>query len=147
MRFALWSAIQEGLVQGKTALRSIGASLTSPRISNMALRLQVWGYVVRMAAWAGEASKKACPSQFMTSLQDWEKYAYGLQRAGVPIPVKYWLTKGPITPLFRRFLVSGMPIGSKINIISYIGTYYAIGAAWIMTPVELHCCWFVTMAF
>ena len=26
-----------------------------------------------------------------------------------------------------------MPIGSKMNIISYIGTYYAIGAAWIMT--------------
>jgi hypothetical protein len=26
-----------------------------------------------------------------------------------------------------------MPIGSKVNIISYIGTYYAIDAAWIMT--------------
>jgi hypothetical protein len=26
-----------------------------------------------------------------------------------------------------------MPLASKINIISYIGTYYAIGAAWIMT--------------
>lgn len=29
-----------------------------------------------------------------------------------------------------------MPVASKINIISYIGTYYAIGAAWIMTLVN-----------
>jgi hypothetical protein len=29
-----------------------------------------------------------------------------------------------------------MPVASKINIISYIGTYYAIGAAWIMTVVN-----------
>lgn len=28
---------------------------------------------------------------------------------------------------------SNMPLASKINILSYIGTYYAIGAAWIMT--------------
>jgi len=26
-----------------------------------------------------------------------------------------------------------MPIASKVNIISYVGAYYAIGAAWIMT--------------
>jgi len=31
------------------------------------------------------------------------------------------------------FLASGMPVGSKLNIISYIGIYYATGAAWVMT--------------
>ena len=29
-----------------------------------------------------------------------------------------------------------MAIASKINIISYIGTYYAIGAAWILTTAN-----------
>jgi hypothetical protein len=48
-------------------------------------------------------------------------------------PIRFWPVRGPFTPLFRKFLGSNMPIASKINIISYIGTYYAIGAAWIMT--------------
>ena len=29
-----------------------------------------------------------------------------------------------------------MPLCSKVNIISYVGTYYAIGAAWILTTVN-----------
>lgn len=29
-----------------------------------------------------------------------------------------------------------MPLASKLNIISYIGTYYAIGCAWIFTLVN-----------
>jgi len=39
----------------------------------------------------------------------------------------------PFTPLFRKFLFSNIRFTSKITIISYIGTYYAIGAAWILT--------------
>jgi len=39
----------------------------------------------------------------------------------------------PFTPLFRQFLFSNIRFTSKITIISYIGTYYAIGAAWILT--------------
>jgi hypothetical protein len=26
-----------------------------------------------------------------------------------------------------------MPLGSKISIVGYIGTYYAIGSAWVLT--------------
>jgi len=39
----------------------------------------------------------------------------------------------PFTPLFRKFLFSNIRFTSKVTIISYIGTYYAIGAAWILT--------------
>jgi hypothetical protein len=51
-------------------------------------------------------------------------------------PIRFWFVRGPFTPLFRRFMKSEMPIASKVNIIAYIGTYYAIGAAWIMTVVN-----------
>jgi len=98
----------------------------------MALRLQVYGYIVRMAAWAGDGFKEGVSLTVYDELTRWEKYAYGCNEL-VFHPVKYWFTKGPITPLFMRFLKSGMPVGSKVNIISYIGTYYAIGATWIMT--------------
>lgn len=47
--------------------------------------------------------------------------------------MRTWFWRGPFTPLFRKFLFSNIRITSKITIISYIGTYYAIGAAWILT--------------
>lgn len=51
-------------------------------------------------------------------------------------PVIYWPIRGPFTKLFRRFLFSNVRFTSKLTIISYIGTYYAIGAAWIMTTAN-----------
>jgi len=47
-------------------------------------------------------------------------------------PFKDWLRRGPFTPLFRAFLASQIPGASKFTIMAYIGTYYAIGSAWIM---------------
>lgn len=65
-------------------------------------------------------------------LARWQKYAYGCNELMFH-PIRKWIYKGPFTPLFRKFLGSNIPFASKVNIISYIGTYYAIGAAWIMT--------------
>ena len=48
-------------------------------------------------------------------------------------PLRTWLWRGPFTPLFRSFLFSKMPFASKYNIVAYVGSYYAIGAAWILT--------------
>lgn len=99
---------------------------------DMALRLQVRGYIVRLAAWAGDGFKEGVSLTVYDELTRWEKYAYGCNEL-VFNPIRTWLWRGPFTPLFRHFLASGMPLGSKINIVSYIGTYYAIGAAWILT--------------
>lgn len=64
-----------------------------------------------------------------------EKYAYGCSEL-IFHPLRYWFTRGPITPLFRRFLGSKMSFMSKITILSYIGTYYAIASAWILTVMN-----------
>ncbi|KAH6719302.1 glycosyl transferase family group 2-domain-containing protein [Leptodontidium sp. MPI-SDFR-AT-0119] len=127
-----WSALQEVAFKDEEGVEKYWSESHVSEDFDIALRLQVYGYVVRMAAWAGDGFKEGVSLTVYDELTRWEKYAYGCSEL-VFHPVKYWLTKGPITPLFRRFLWSGMPIGSKINIISYIGTYYAIGAAWIMT--------------
>ena len=42
----------------------------------------------------------------------------------------FWLVRGPLTPLFRHFITSGIPLAKKLTICAYIGTYYAIAAAW-----------------
>ncbi len=68
-------------------------------------------------------------------LARWEKYAYGCNEL-LFHPIRKWIYKGPFTPLFREFLFSNIRIHSKVTIVSYIGTYYAIGAAWIMTTAN-----------
>jgi hypothetical protein len=45
-------------------------------------------------------------------------------------PIRQWFTKGPITPLFRRFVwADGIPLHSKISVLAYISSYYAIACA------------------
>ncbi|CRK48841.1 hypothetical protein BN1723_020675, partial [Verticillium longisporum] len=68
-------------------------------------------------------------------LARWEKYAYGCNEL-LFHPIRTWLWRGPFTPLFRTFLFSNIRFTSKITVVSYIGTYYAIGAAWIMTAAN-----------
>jgi len=51
-------------------------------------------------------------------------------------PIKDWLRKGPFTPLFQKFLASNIPGASKFMIMGYIGTYYAIGSAWIILIIK-----------
>jgi len=41
-------------------------------------------------------------------------------------PMYTWLWKGPFTPLFLRLLRSNMQLSSKITILGYIATYYAL---------------------
>lgn len=44
--------------------------------------------------------------------------------------MRHWFTKGPITPLFRRFVwADGIPLHSKISVLAYISSYYAIACA------------------
>lgn len=61
------------------------------------------------------------------------KYAYGCNEL-LFHPFRYWLRRGPFTPLFRKFITASLiPLPKKITTCSYIGTYYAIGSAWLLT--------------
>ena len=99
---------------------------------DMALRLQTYGYIVRYGKYFGGGFKEGVSLTVYDELARWEKYAYGCNEL-MFWPVKYWLSRGPFTPLFRRFIFSTMPLPSKLTILAYIGTYYAIASAWILT--------------
>jgi len=98
----------------------------------MSLKLQCNGYIIRLAAWAGDGFKEGVSLTVYDELARWEKYAYGCNEL-LFHPIRTWLWRGPFTPLFRKFLFSNIRFTSKVTIVSYIGTYYAIGAAWILT--------------
>ncbi|KAI1302063.1 glycosyl transferase family group 2-domain-containing protein [Xylaria venustula] len=99
---------------------------------DMSLRLQCAGYTCRFASYTGEAFQEGVSLTVYDELARWEKYAYGCNEL-VFHPLRYWPTRGPITPLFRKFLGSSIALPKKITICSYIGTYYAIGASWLIT--------------
>ena len=127
-----WSAIQQVCYMDEDGYEKFWSESHVSEDFDMSLRLQCDGYIIRLAAWAGEGFKEGVSLTVYDELARWEKYAYGCNEL-LFHPMRKWIYRGPFTELFRRFLFSNIRFTSKITIISYIGTYYAIGAAWIMT--------------
>jgi hypothetical protein len=130
-----WSAIQQVSFFDEDGYEKFWSESHVSEDFDMSLRLQCNGYIIRLAAWAGEGFKEGVSLTVYDELARWEKYAYGCNEL-LFHPMRLWLIRGPFTELFRRFLFSNIRFTSKITIISYIGTYYAIGAAWVMTTAN-----------
>lgn len=150
--FLRWSALQHIAYESEgDPTPKYWSESTVSEDFDMALRLQIQGYLVRFAAYSCHANPeeekeelKKNPQQekqefkegvsltVYDELSRWEKYAYGCSEL-IFHPLKYWPRKGPFTPLFRMFIGSNMPLPSKLTIMAYVGTYYAIGCAWILT--------------
>ncbi|KAI4127135.1 MAG: hypothetical protein LQ347_004731, partial [Umbilicaria vellea] len=130
-----WSAIQQVSYVDEDGYEKFWSESHVSEDFDMSLRLQCNHYIIRLAAWAGEGFKEGVSLTVYDELARWEKYAYGCNEL-LFHPIRKWPYKGPFTPLFREFLFSNIRFTSKITIVSYIGTYYAIGAAWIMTTAN-----------
>lgn len=130
-----WSAIQQVSYTDEDGYEKFWSESHVSEDFDMSLRLQCSGYIIRLAAWAGDGFKEGVSLTVYDELARWEKYAYGCNEL-LFHPIRQWLWKGPFTPLFLRFLGSNIRFTSKVTIISYIGTYYAIGAAWVMTSAN-----------
>ncbi|CUS13826.1 unnamed protein product [Tuber aestivum] len=130
-----WSAIQQVSYRDEDEYEKFWSESHVSEDFDMSLRLQVNGYTIRLAAYTGEGFKEGVSLTVYDELARWEKYAYGCNEL-LFHPLRFWPIRGPFTPLFRKFLFSNIRMTSKITIISYIGTYYAIGAAWIMTTAN-----------
>ncbi|KAI9831674.1 MAG: hypothetical protein M1819_004740 [Sarea resinae] len=131
-----WSALQEiawtDTDDKNNSIDKVWSESTVSEDFDLALRLQCAGHVVRMAAYTGDGFKEGVSLTVYDELARWEKYAYGCNEL-IFHPVRFWFVRGPFTPLFRKFIGSAMPLPSKLTIMAYIGTYYAIGSAWILT--------------
>ncbi|EPE05345.1 glycosyl transferase family 2 [Ophiostoma piceae UAMH 11346] len=149
--FLRWSALQEVSFQDFEVLydnESYGLSPGEPDCNSttpyekfwseshvsedfdISLRLQTTGYHVRLGAYYGGDFKEGVSLTVYDELARWEKYAYGCSEL-LFHPLRHWPRRGIFTPLFRRFITSSMPLGSKVTVLAYIGTYYAIGYAWL----------------
>ncbi|UPX13188.1 uncharacterized protein EKO05_0003711 [Ascochyta rabiei] len=95
---------------------------------DIALRLQIKGNIVRLASYHGDGFKEGVSLSIFDELDRWEKYAYGCNEL-VFNPMCTWLWKGPFTPLFRTFLGADLQLSSKLTIIGYVSSYYALASA------------------
>ena len=128
-----WSAIQDAAVY--TDDDGYDKFWSESHVSedfDMSLRLQVAGYSLRYASYPGDGFKEGVSLTVYDELARWEKYAYGCNEL-LFHPLRFWIIRGPFTPLFKRFIFSGIPLPKKITICAYIGTYYAIAAAWSLS--------------
>ncbi|KAK4938003.1 hypothetical protein LTR10_021492 [Elasticomyces elasticus] len=128
-----WSAVQSvRFTEGEDGVEKFWAENTVSEDFDMALRLQGLGYIIRFSTYCGDGFKEGVSLTVYDELSRWEKYAYGCAEL-VFQPFRYWLTRGPLTKLCRRFLTSPMSLMAKITIMSYVGTYFAIASAWPLT--------------
>ena len=126
-----WKAIQD-IAYEKDGVEMYWSESTVSEDFDMALRLQTQGYLIRLGAYTADGFKEGVSLTVYDELARWEKYAYGCNEL-IFHPMRYWFVRGPFTPLFKKFISSNMPLPSKLTIMAYIGTYYAIGSAWILT--------------
>jgi len=128
-----WSALQDiGYECQEDGWEKFWSENTVSEDFDMALRLQAEGYIVRLGAYKNGGYQEGVSLTVYDELARWEKYAYGCNEL-IFHPLKDWIFKGPFTKLFRTFIMSNMPLPSKLTILAYIGTYYALGSAWILT--------------
>jgi energy-converting hydrogenase Eha subunit G len=95
---------------------------------DIALRLQIKGNIIRLASYHGGGFKEGVSLSIFDELDRWEKYAYGCNEL-VFNPMRTWLWKGPFTKLFRTFLGADLQLSSKLTIIGYVSSYYALASA------------------
>ncbi|ORY85572.1 glycosyl transferase family group 2-domain-containing protein [Protomyces lactucae-debilis] len=129
-----WTALQEVLYVEDGKMKWWSEEHVSEDFI-MSLKLQMLGYISRLAVYHGDEYKEGVALTVYDELSRWSKYGYGCSEL-VFQPFKSWFTKGPITPLFWTFLRSNMRPTSKFNIISYIGSYYSIASAIWMSLIN-----------
>jgi hypothetical protein len=131
--FLRWSAVQDvAYLAEDGTTEQYWSECTVSEDFDLAIRLQTSGYVIRFASYANQGFKEGVSLTVYDELARWEKYSYGCNEL-IFHPLRSWIYRGPFTPLFLKFIFSSMPLPSKISIMAYVGTYYAIGTTWVLT--------------
>lgn len=132
--FIRWKAIQS-IAWEEDGMNKFWSDSHVSEDFDVSLRLQMNDFVVRMATYHNGGFKEGVSLTVYDELARWEKYAYGCNEL-VFNPIYKWPYKGPFTRLFMRFIFSNIKVTSKITILGYIGTYYAIASAVPLTLVN-----------
>lgn len=130
--FLRWSALQD-IMWEEDGVKKIWSETHVSEDFAMSMALQLKGYTVRWATYSDDKFEEGVSLTCGDEVNRWQKYAWGVSEI-IFHPFRYWITRGPFTPLFRKFLWCDLPLPSKISTLAYMFSYYAIAAAW---PIAL----------
>jgi cellulose synthase/poly-beta-1,6-N-acetylglucosamine synthase-like glycosyltransferase len=124
--FVRWKALQSVSFEEDNVHKFWSESHVSEDL-HLSMRLQIAGFEIRMASYHGEEFKEGVSVTVFDEVARWQKYAYGTNEL-IFNPIRYW-HRGPFTSLYVQYLLSGVKPATKISLISYTFTYYALAMA------------------
>lgn len=131
--FLRWRAVQDvGRAEQDGAYTAYWSESHVSEDFDIALRLQMKGSVIRIASYHNDEFKEGVSLTIYDEIMRWQKYAYGVSEM-IFHPLHRWIYRGPFTPLFYTFMFSNIMWSSKISILSYMCSYFALGSALLLT--------------
>ncbi|KAH9946763.1 glycosyl transferase family group 2-domain-containing protein [Amylocystis lapponica] len=134
--FLRWSALQDAaFVDPADGVKKIWSETNVSEDFDMALRLQLSGYIIRWATYSEGGFKEGVSLTCDDELNRWQKYSYGCNEL-IFNPLIHWWHRGPITKQLRTFIWSAAPVHYKISMMSYMFSYYGIAAAALLSTMN-----------
>ncbi|KAJ9120662.1 hypothetical protein QFC22_002592 [Naganishia vaughanmartiniae] len=132
--FLRWSALQE-IIFEEDGVRKVWSENHVSEDFAISLALQLKGYIVRWVTYSNDKFEEGVSLTCDDEVNRWQKYAWGCSEL-IFNPLRYWIFRGPFSPLFKQYLWSDIPLSGKISVLGYIFSYYAIGFAWPLTVLN-----------
>lgn len=134
--FLRWSAIQDAaFIDPADGEKKIWSESNVSEDFDMALRLQLKGYIIRWATYSNGGFKEGVSLTVDDELNRWQKYAYGCNEL-IFNPIVEWWKFGPITKQLRIFLWSEAPVHYKFSMLSYMFSYYGLAASAMLAIIN-----------
>ncbi|KAJ8496374.1 hypothetical protein ONZ51_g1171 [Trametes cubensis] len=131
--FLRWSALQDAaFVDPADGKKKIWSEANVSEDFDMALRLQLSGYIIRWAAYSDGGFKEGVSLTCDDELNRWQKYSYGCNEL-IFNPLVQWWRLGPINKQLRTFIWSNAPVHYKISMMSYMFSYYGLAGSAILS--------------
>lgn len=102
---------------------------------DLSIRLSMSGFIIRLATYHVGGFQEGVSITVYDELARWEKYMYGCNQL-IFNPVWLWPFRGPFSWLILRFIFSPYKVTSKISILAYLGTFYAIASAFPLAVIN-----------
>lgn len=134
--FLRWSALQEAaFVDPDDGVMKVWSESNVSEDFDMALRLQLKGYMIRWATYSEGGFKEGVSLTADDELNRWQKYSYGCNEL-IFNPLVRWFRMGPINKQLRVFLWSDAPVHYKITMMSYMFSYYGLAASFVLSVMN-----------
>ncbi|EIN05530.1 hypothetical protein PUNSTDRAFT_122407 [Punctularia strigosozonata HHB-11173 SS5] len=126
--FLRWRALQDAAFVDTDGVEKIWSESNVSEDFDMALRLQMRGFIIRWATYSNGGFKEGVSLTVDDELNRWQKYSYGCSEL-LFNPIIQWWRRGPIAHQIHRFMWSNAPMHYKISMMAYMFSYYGIAAS------------------